>query len=154
MIAAIDPYGQTAPPTGLAVGALIGMVALYVALLAFGVYCYVRVARKAGYPAWYAALVFVPVVNLVVMLMFVFKEWPVEAELRMLRAGGGYGGYPQHPGFAAPAAAYPSAYGHTQTSPYGGPAQPWGQAPQQPGAYPPADSGPQAPGTSWPGPQG
>ena len=149
MIAAIDPYGQNAPSAGLAVGAFVGIMVLYAAVIAFGVYLYVRIARKAGYSGWYAALLFVPVANLVVIVMFAFKEWPIEAELRMLRAGGGYGGYPQHPGFAAPAAVYPQAYGHTETSPYGGSAQTWGQAPQQPGTYP----GPQAPGSSWPGPQ-
>lgn len=146
MIAAIDPYSQTEPSAGLAAGAFIGFAVFYAAALAFGVYCYVRIARKAGYSGWYAALLFVPVANLVVMLMFVFKEWPIEAELRMLRSGG-YGG---HPGFAAPTAAYPSPYPYPEASPYG---QPWGQAPQQPGGYPPAGPGPQTPGNPWTGQQ-
>ena len=156
VIAALDPYSQNDPSTGLAAGALIGVVVLYAAMLAFGIYCYVRIARKAGYSGWYAALLFVPVANLVVMLMFVFKEWPIETELRMLRSGGGgHGGYPQaHPGFSSPAAAYPSRFPASEASPYGGPGQSWGQAPQQPGYYPPADPGPQAPGSPWTGPQG
>ena len=144
MIASIDPYGQTAAPAGLAVGALIGMMVLYAALIAFGVYLYVRIARKAGYSGWYAALLFVPVANLVVIVMFAFKEWPIEAEVRMLRQSA-YGGYP-------PVAAYGA-------SPYAAaPVQqpsPWGQAPQQAPGYPPVDGGPQAPGGGWyGGPQG
>jgi hypothetical protein len=76
------------------------------------------------------------VANLVVMLMFVFKEWPIEAELRLLRSGQGvYGGNPQFGGYAAPA--------------------PWTQPAPQPYGYPPADGGPQAPGAApYYGPQG
>ncbi|WP_034622859.1 hypothetical protein [Cellulomonas sp. URHE0023] len=139
--AVVDPYNQTEPAAGLAFGLIAVMVLFYAALIAFGVYCYVRIARKAGYSGWYAALCFVPVANLVVMIMFVFKEWPIEAELRLLRsAQGPYGG-------GYPPVAAPAAYGTTPyTSRFEQPA-PWGQAPQQTQGYPPVDGGPQAPGT-------
>jgi len=65
---------------------LVGAVVLYVVLLVFGVYLYCRVARKAGYSPWAGLLLLVPVANVVVMLMFAFSEWPIERELKTLRA--------------------------------------------------------------------
>ncbi len=134
----IDPYTtQSDASTGLGIGLILVLVLFYVALIAFGVYCYVRVARKAGYSGWYAALLFVPIANLVVVLMFVFKEWPIEAELRMWRASQG-GGYPQV-GYGSPyppQAPYPGAIQPGQPAP-------WGQPPAPPEGYPPAEGGPQ-----------
>lgn len=141
MFTSIDPYSTSNSSTGLAAGLVIGFVIFYAAILAFGVYCYVRIARKAGYSGWYVALLFVPIANLVIMLMFVFKEWPIEAELRMLRAGA-YGGQPQFGAYGPPVPGAPPYAGPSQFAP-GQPA-PWGETPQQPYGYPPADGGPQA----------
>lgn len=109
---------------GLALG--IGFVILYVALVAFGVYLYVRVARKAGYSGWYAALVFVPLVNIVVGIAFAFVEWPVEREVKALRARLGYGPGPAlgGPGYGGPSVGGPGygqfGYGGPQQQPLGG----------------------------------
>jgi len=92
-----DPYAASSSSMPAAV--VILLILFYAAAFAFGIYCYVRVARKAGYSGWYALLCFVPLANIVVLLMFVFKEWPIERELRALRAG--LGGYPN--------AGYPAA---------------------------------------------
>ena len=131
----------------------------YAAIIAFAVYCYVRVARKAGYSGWYAALCFVPIANLVVLLIFVFQEWPIERELRELRALTGrypqQGGYPSAAGYPAPAGGYPApqAYGITAA-----PIPPWEQ--RRPGvstdprfATPPSPYD-QGPGTPPPYDQG
>ena len=67
-------------------GAMIGLVILYLAAFVFAIYTYTRVAAKAGWPAWYGVLVIVPIVNIVIGLMFVFSEWPVEREVKALRA--------------------------------------------------------------------
>jgi hypothetical protein len=40
-----------------------------------------RVATKAGYPAWVSLLFLVPVVDLVVLLVVAFSKWPVERRL-------------------------------------------------------------------------
>jgi hypothetical protein len=59
---------------------------LFVLLFIFQMYCYWRVAEKCGYPGAYSLLVLIPLVNIIIMLMWVFSEWPIEAELKRLRA--------------------------------------------------------------------
>ena len=59
---------------------------LFVALFIFQMYCYWRVAEKSGYPGAYSLLALIPLVNVVILLMWVFSEWPIEAELKRLRA--------------------------------------------------------------------
>ncbi|WP_028050832.1 hypothetical protein [Cellulomonas sp. URHD0024] len=133
-------------------GFRVGVLLLEAVVIAFSLLCYVVLARKAGYSGWYAALCVVPLLGFVVMLIFVFKEWPIQAEVRRLQAAGGGGyinGYPSFDGYGSPP---PSG-----RAPYAQPA-PWDQPPQQqhPG-YPPAGGYPEAPdGTppSWYGPQG
>lgn len=148
-----DPYSA-----GVEAGSIVGiviMLAFYAALIAFSVYLYVRVARKCGYSGWYAALCFVPLVNVVVLIMFCFVEWPIERELRELRAvvaGAGRVGY-GYPGQAQ------FAYAQTPYGPggYVGAATP---VPPPPPAQPSPTSAPEAPytatgggdgadGTSW-----
>jgi surface polysaccharide O-acyltransferase-like enzyme len=58
---------------------------VFVALFIFQMYCYWRVAQKSGYPGSYSLLLLIPLVNIVIMLMWVFSEWPIEAELKRLR---------------------------------------------------------------------
>lgn len=55
------------------------------ALLAFQIYCYWRVAEKCGYAGAWSLLMLVPVANIVISLIWVFSEWPIEAELKRLR---------------------------------------------------------------------
>ncbi|HEY6356933.1 MAG TPA: hypothetical protein VIX35_01735 [Vicinamibacterales bacterium] len=44
-----------------------------------------RIASKAGYPGWYSLGMLIPLVNLVLLILFAFVEWPVE---RAARSGG------------------------------------------------------------------
>ncbi|HXW52001.1 MAG TPA: hypothetical protein VEJ41_08425 [Candidatus Acidoferrales bacterium] len=66
-----------------------GFVALWgilvVAILLFSIYCWWRVAEKCGYPGPYSLLLLIPIVNLVVQLIWVFSEWPIETEVKRLR---------------------------------------------------------------------
>lgn len=48
-------------------------VAAAFALLVWGI---VRVLHKAGYSGWWVLLVFVPLVNLIMVWVFAFAEWP------------------------------------------------------------------------------
>lgn len=59
---------------------------LALAVLLFSIYCMWRVAEKCGYPGVYSLLMLIPLVNIVVQLIWVFSEWPVETELKHLRA--------------------------------------------------------------------
>lgn len=44
-----------------------------------------RIVSKAGYPGWYSLGMLIPLVNLILLIMFAFVEWPVE---RAARSGG------------------------------------------------------------------
>ncbi|MBO3096300.1 hypothetical protein [Cellulomonas dongxiuzhuiae] len=105
---------------GPGVGGIIAvalMAVLYVAVIAFGVYLYMRVARKAGWTLWHGLLMLVPLANVVFLIMFAFTEWPIERRLREAEArlaALGAGPYVDGP------AGYPTgAYGGTG---YGAPA--------------------------------
>lgn len=125
-----------------AAGGAFGMVfvvVLWLAMIGFGIYMYMRVARKAGWPASYGLLCFVPIVNIVVLIMFVFTEWPIEREVARLRqelaARGGYlPGAPGPYGALPPGQGYSGYQGHPAEPIY--PVQPpaapqhgWGEPP-------------------------
>jgi hypothetical protein len=165
----MSPNDSTTGAFG-AIGVIL-IVLFYLAAIGFGIYLYMRVARKSGYPMAYGLLMLIPVANLVFIIMFVFTEWPIERRVRELEqalatAGGlpgpgasAYGGaagypgtpaYPGTPGYptvpGAPATGYPqpgTSYPPSTGSGY----------PQPGGGYPPsAGTGyPPAPSTgSWP----
>lgn len=148
---------DTSYDPGPGVGGIIAIVlmgTLYVAFIAFAIYLYMRVARKAGWTLWHGLLVLVPVANFVFIVMFAFQEWPIErrlrdAEARLAMAGlgapQGYGGYPPG-GYGAPApqygdpqygGAYPAApYGTEPPAPYGGHSATPGTEPTPPAPEP------------------
>lgn len=45
-----------------------------------------RIAAKAGYPGILGALMILPFLNILLIILAVFLEWPVEAEVKRLRA--------------------------------------------------------------------
>lgn len=57
----------------------IGII-LYLALIAFFIYCYCKIAGRAGYSPWMGLLMIVPIVNIVMIYMFAFKTWPIETQ--------------------------------------------------------------------------
>ena len=66
-----------------------GFVFLFIAVvLVFSVFVYWRVASKAGYNGALSLLMFIPLVNFVMILIFAFSEWPIERKLKALEAGG------------------------------------------------------------------
>ncbi len=64
---------------------------LILVAVAISVTVYWRVATKAGYAGALSLLMFLPLVNLVMLLIFAFSEWPIEKEIRALRSSGGSG---------------------------------------------------------------
>ena len=85
--------------SGAAVGLLIFLILLYVAVIGFFVWAYVRIIRRSGYSGWWILIGLVPVVNLVMFFLFAFRESPTERELKQLRA------------WAAQSNAYQAQYG-------------------------------------------
>ncbi len=45
-----------------------------------------RIFGKAGWPGALGLLMIVPLVNIVLLLILAFAEWPIERELRYVRA--------------------------------------------------------------------
>jgi hypothetical protein len=83
---------------GAAAAGAMGVVFLiYAVIIALFIIVYWKIASKAGYPGWYALGFLVPCLNLVLIIMFAFTEWPIERELRMLRNNPQPGPYPRYP---------------------------------------------------------
>jgi hypothetical protein len=61
-----------------------GFLLFAIVLLVVGTIGGMRVATKAGYPAWVSLLFLVPVVDLVVLVVVAFSKWPVERRLEQV----------------------------------------------------------------------
>jgi hypothetical protein len=57
----------------------------FIALVVF-VWAYARIIQKAGYSGWHVLWVFVPIVNIIMILVFAFAEWPVTRRIKELEA--------------------------------------------------------------------
>jgi len=80
-------------------GAFGFIIIFYAVLIALATLIYWKVASKAGYPGWYSLGFLVPCLNLVLLILFAFTEWPIERELRELRSMTPQpGAYPRYPG--------------------------------------------------------
>ena len=101
----ITASSSTAQSVGLTI------VGLYLVILILVFWANVRIIRRAGYSGWWILLGVVPLVNLVMFLVFAFKEWPIQRELAQLRAMTRQGGYRAGP--PAVAGGYPpEGYGN------------------------------------------
>jgi len=63
------------------------LLVLYLAVL-LG---WVRILRKAGYSPWWVLVGFVPLVNIVFLVIFAFAEWPRVRQLEVARRRAGKG---------------------------------------------------------------
>ena len=86
-------------PNAAAAGAFGLVIVFYLVIIALMILVYWKVADKAGYPGWYSLGLLVPCLNLVLLIMFAFTEWPIERELKQLRSLTPQpGAYPRYPG--------------------------------------------------------
>jgi hypothetical protein len=60
------------------------------ACIAFFVWCYWKIAAKAGYNPALSLLMLVPIGNLILLAIFAFGRWPIEDRLAALEGGGAY----------------------------------------------------------------
>ena len=65
----------------LAIAGIIGVAFWVIFLIA-----YIKIITRAGYSGWWVLIMFVPIVNIIMLLVFAFKEWPIQRELKELRA--------------------------------------------------------------------
>ena len=75
-------------------GLLVAIILVYVALFVLILWAWVSILSKAGYSGWWVLIGFVPVANLIMLLVFAFSDWPVLREVRNLRSSG-------HTGFSS-----------------------------------------------------
>jgi hypothetical protein len=61
----------------------------FIGCVVFLVYPFWRIVQKAGYQGVMSLLFFIPVVNLIFVWVAALNEWPIEAQLRELRARAG-----------------------------------------------------------------
>ena len=61
------------PPLGDIIFLVLLLVILVIPFLVFG-----PVAKKAGFSRWWALLVYLPLVNVVMLWVFAFMEWPAQ----------------------------------------------------------------------------
>jgi hypothetical protein len=71
--------------SGLSAGAVTAIVLVSIAVWAVMLFAYVSIIRRAGYSGWWVLIGLVPIANIVMFLVFAFKEWPVQRELAQLR---------------------------------------------------------------------
>jgi len=63
---------------GLGIGVVVGLLFL-TALIAW------KITAKTGYPGVLGLLYFVPIANIVFLLIMAFSEWPVHREMKSLK---------------------------------------------------------------------
>ena len=104
---------------------LFSLVAGLIGLI-FAIVIYWKIFSKAGFSGARSLLMLIPVVNLIIIIMFAFGEWPIHRELNQLRqmASGRSGGFPPQ---------YPQPGQYQQPGQYAQPQYPQsGQYPQYP----------------------
>jgi hypothetical protein len=88
---------STAPDTTSAAMAAMmggGLLIFWLILLVVMVAIYYVIIGKTGYNPWLSLLILIPGLGgLIILIMLVFTEWPIQRELRALRAQAGGGGY-------------------------------------------------------------
>jgi hypothetical protein len=145
-----NSYGSSGSDAATALGGLFGTAMLcyflFIALiLVAAIYIYFKIWSKTGNSGWLALLMFVPLVNIGMILYLAFSDWPVLKENRDLKARLGYGGT----GYIPPAGSYapPAPQYAPPAQPYAQPTQPCAppMAPAQPYVPPAAPAAPAEP---------
>ena len=100
--------------TGTSVAALSAGLVLFILIVSlasiiFAIIIYWRIVSKAGYNGAMSLLLFIPIVNLIMIIIFAFSEWPIQKELNQLRAMAARGS----------GANFPPQYGQPQQPQYG-----------------------------------
>ena len=86
--------GQPSAQTIAAMTAYFGVFAIVgLFFFVFTMYLYWRVAAKAGYAGALSLFMIVPFVNIIVICLFAFNEWPIERALKIARGEAGPGPY-------------------------------------------------------------
>ena len=84
---------SSSDPSGAVTAAIAAMggviIVIGMAFAAFTLLVYFLIVKRTGYSPWLSLLMLVPVANLIVLIILAFTEWPIERELKALRARAG-----------------------------------------------------------------
>jgi hypothetical protein len=97
-------YDATGPLAALLGGGTLIFALIFLVIL---VGIYYLIIKKTGYSPWLSLLILIPGLGgLIIVIMLAFTEWPIQREVRELRARAGGGGYaptpPYPPGSSGP----------------------------------------------------
>jgi hypothetical protein len=114
-LAQITQPSQNPADVTSALAALSGTTLIIViVVLLFSLLIWFMIIRRTGMNPWLCLLMLVPIANLIVLIVLAFSEWPVQREVKALRAqlagGGSYSG----PGYTPP-----PTYPPPPAAPYG-----------------------------------
>jgi hypothetical protein len=105
-LAQITQPAQNPPDVTGILAAMSGtaLIAICVFVL-FALIIWFMIIKRTGMNPWLCLLMLVPIANFIVLIVLAFSEWPVQREVKALRAqlaGSGSG-----PGYAPPPPGYP-----------------------------------------------
>ena len=78
-------YGTSTVDAGTITAITIVSLIVGLAFIVLAVVIYWKIFSKAGYSGAMGLLMFVPIANIIVLLMLAFGEWPIYKELNYLR---------------------------------------------------------------------
>lgn len=94
---------NTVDTSGLSTTAVVFAVIAGIVIWLVFVIAYVKIITKAGYSGWWILILLVPIANIVMVLIFAYKEWPIQRELAELRGWANQiqrgAGAPAQPGY-------------------------------------------------------
>jgi hypothetical protein len=71
--------------SGIGAIGLLFILGFSVIMIIFAVVIWWKIFSKAGYSGAMGLLMFIPIVNLIALLILAFGEWPIQREVQMLR---------------------------------------------------------------------
>ena len=76
-------YSTYSPPPNLPAGAVAAFATVWLIFFAIGmavyiftIYCYYRIAAKAGFNPWLSLIAIIPLGSFILLLIFAFSDWP------------------------------------------------------------------------------
>ena len=84
----MEPYSFCPGPAEAAAVTAIGLAAIFIWLLItiLVVLVFCKIFAKTGYSWALGLLMFIPIANIIMLFVLAFSEWPIQKELKSLKA--------------------------------------------------------------------
>ena len=88
----------SAPNVQFSIAGMLCVLVLGLGMIVLAIFIWGNIFSKAGYSFWFCLLMFVPLANLIWLIIFAFSYWPIQRELDAYRGQyGRTGGFPVGP---------------------------------------------------------